>query len=95
MTKRFHCEFQGCFCTKYRLHCNNLCLHCKHANIWHARKEKPPTDQELSFASSREIAHTPQYEKTYIAIQIFEPRDPEIPVAEEVIYCRDIDILPV
>lgn len=95
MSRRYHCEFNGCFCDKFTHHCSNLCFHCKHANIWHSKKEKPPSDHKLSFVSPRESARTPQYEKVSFAVEIFEPRAPELPVVEEVVYCTDIEILPV
>ena len=95
MPKRFHCEFEDCFCTNFKLHCNNLCFHCKHANIWHSLKEKPPCDDKLSFVSSRKPAHAPQYENIQIAIEIFEPRPPTLEETDEVIYCTDIEVLPV
>ena len=94
-SKRYHCEFKNCFCTKFKRHCNNLCLHCHHANIWHSRKEKTVCDYSSSFVSPRCQARTPEYERVHVAIEIFEPREADLPVAEEVIYCRDIEVLPV
>ena len=94
-SKRYHCEFKNCFCKKFKLHCNNLCLYCNHANIWHSRKEKPPCDHSLSFMTSRKSARMPEYERVQLAIEIFEPRPPVLPVIEEIIYCEDIEVLPV
>lgn len=87
MPKRYHCVFRNCFCTNFRLHCNNLCFYCNHANIWHSRKEKPPSEDQLAFISTRKAAWRPEYERVFISI--------EIPIAEEIVYCTDIDILPV
>ncbi len=96
MPKRYHCEFKDCFCTKFKLHCKNLCLHCKHANIWHARKKRSVTGTQERFVSSTRIsAHSPTYERVSIGIEIFIPEVLDLPIAEEVIYCPNIDVLPV
>ena len=96
MPRRYKCEFKTCFCTKFILHCNNLCFHCKHANIWHSLKEKPPSDSYLSFVSPRQSARKPIYKRRNI-IEIFEPRVPPLPSDSEddIVYCTDIEILPV
>ena len=85
MTKRYHCEFKNCFCTKYK-HNKNLCLNCNHANIWHSRKKKVPFNYKNCFVSPRMPARTPIYETVCVAI--------EIPVAK-VLYCCAVDELPV
>ena len=36
---RYHCEFKECKCRKFKLHCNNLCFNCKHANICIQKKK--------------------------------------------------------
>jgi len=41
------------------------------------------------------MANAPRYERINIAIEIFEPISDDIPVAQEVVYCTDVDILPV
>ena len=94
MPKRYKCEFKNCFCTKFTLYSNNLCFHCKHANIWHSRI-KPPSDSFLSFVSSRSSARKPKYAKRNI-IEIFEPQVPPLPESDDdIIYCTDIEVLPV
>ena len=94
MPKRYNCEFNNCFCTNFTLNCKNLCFHCKHANIWHS-KNKPTSDDNLSFVSSRSFARKPKYEKRII-IEIFEPQVPPLPESDDdIIYCTDIDVLPV
>ena len=92
---RYHCEFKTCFCTNFVLHCNNLCFHCKHANIWHSPKEAPPKDG--AFVSTRQPARTPKYERKNLTIEIFEPRIPLVILSDsdEIIYCTDIEVLPV
>ena len=95
MPRRYHCEFKDCFCTKFKDRWDYLCCHCKHANIWHSQKEKPPTDHKLSFVSPRQPARSPQYEKVSFAVEIFEPVAPVMPIVEEIVYCTDIEILPV
>ena len=101
MPKRYHCEFKGCKCYKFKKHCNNLCLHCNHANIWHSLKKNEMTTPaqshsgQLAFVSSRAMANAPRYERINVAVEIFEPIADDIPVAQEVVYCTDIDILPV
>ena len=93
---RYHCEFKECRCCKFKLHCNNLCFHCKHANIWHSKKEKPPPDEYLAFESIRQPARTPKYEKKYFQVAIFVPTVPPLPESEnEIIYCDTIEVLPV
>ena len=91
---RFHCEFKTCKCNKFILHCNNLCLLCGHAHIWHSKKQKPPTDEYLAFKSIRQAARTPTYEKKNISIGILIPEPQEIQ-QENVVYCEAIEVLPV
>ena len=93
---RYHCEFKDCKCYKFKLHCNNLCFYCKHSNIWHSRKQKPPTDEYLAFQSPRSPARKPMYEKKYIQVAIFVPTVPPLPDSDnEIIYCETIEVLPV
>ena len=91
---RFHCEFKTCKCNKFMLHCDNLCLYCGHAHIWHSKKQKPPTDEYLAFNSTRPAARTPIYEKKNISIGILIPGPQEIQ-QENVVYCEAIEVLPV
>ena len=91
---RFHCEFKTCKCNKFMLHCDNLCLYCGHAHIWHSKKQKPPTDEYLAFNSTRPAARTPKYEKKNIGIGILVPKQPELRESN-VVYCDAIEILPV
>jgi len=93
---RFHCEFKTCKCNKFMLHCNNLCLYCGHAHIWHSKKQKPPTDEYLAFESTRPAARTPTYEKKNMQVAVFVPTAPPLPVSDDdVVYCEAIEILPV
>lgn len=91
---RFHCEFKNCKCNKFILHCNNLCLLCGHAHIWHSKKQKPPTDEYLAFNSTRQAARTPTYEKKNISIGVLISEPQEIQ-QENVVYCEAIEVLPV
>ena len=96
MVKRFHCEFKNCNCNKFKLHCNNLCFNCNHANVWHSKKSKPPNDYYLAFQSPREMARKPIYEKKYFSVHIFEPTVPPLPESDdEIIYCEATEVLPV
>ena len=96
MSKRYHCEFRDCKCNKYILHCNNLCYVCQHSKIWHSKKCKPPTDEYLSFYSTRESARQPTY--SYVCplqIAAFIPEAEAVPVVENANYCQNIDLLPI
>ena len=93
MPKRHHCEFRTCKCNKFVLHCNTLCFCCGHANIWHSKTSRPPTDGYLSFVSLRPAARTPEYEKN-IKVQVFLPSVPPLP-EDDIVYCEAIEILPV
>lgn len=96
MVKRFHCEFKNCNCNKFKLHCNKLCFNCNHANVWHSKKSKPPSDYYLAFQSPREMARKPIYERKNLFVRIFEPTVPALPESDnEIIYCDAIEILPV
>jgi len=96
MVKRFHCEFKNCNCNKFKLHCNKLCFNCNHANVWHSKKSKPPSDYYLAFQSPREMARKPIYERKNLFVRIFEPTVPALPESDnEIIYCEAIEILPV
>jgi len=62
------------------------------------KKNETPTPSrsgQLAFVSSRAMANAPRYERINIAVEIFEPILDDIPVAQEVVYCTDVDILPV
>jgi len=76
------------------LHCDNLCFYCGHGNIWHSKKQKPPTDEFLAFNSTRKPARTPIYEKKNICIGILMPMHLELPESN-VVYCDAIEMLPV
>ena len=96
--KRYHCEFKNCNCRKFKLHCNQLCLHCNHSNIWHARKEKPPLDQYLSFVSPRLSARSPTYVYSSRDMHIFIPEAIPVDISEidePIVYCTAIEVLPV
>mgnify|MGYP000964876659 CR=1 FL=1 len=99
MSKRFHCEFKKCDCHTFILHCNNLCLTCQHAKLWHSKKSKPPTDSYLSFISPRIPARKPIYTNVipHIQIAIFVPEVPAIPVSDEdgIDYCINVESLPI
>lgn len=96
MVRRFHCEFKNCSCNKFKLHCNKLCFNCNHANVWHSKKSKPPSDYYLAFQSPREMARKPIYERKNLFVRIFEPTVPDLPESDnEIIYCEAIEILPV
>jgi hypothetical protein len=96
MVRRFHCEFKSCNCNKFVVDCSNLCLNCKHANIWHSKKSKPPNDFYLALQSPREMARKPIYYRQKIFVDIFEPTVPPLPENDnEIIYCEAIEILPV
>jgi hypothetical protein len=51
--------------------------------------------QERFVSSTRISAHSPTYERVSIGIEIFIPEALDLPIAEEVIYCPNIDVLPV
>ena len=99
---RYNCEFNNCNCRKYKKqiysinNCSNkICLNCKHAKLWHSKKDKPPNDFYLSFVSPRAFARKPVYERINIPI-IFIPDAPQIIDSdEELPYCECIEILPV
>lgn len=97
MNKRFHCEFKKCKCNSFILHRNNQCFICNHANIWHSKKEKPPTDEYLSFVSSRLAARRPEYTHVSpIQIAVFVPEAPLLPESDsEMIYCDSVELLPI
>ena len=96
MVKRTHCEFKNCNCIRFKLHCNNLCLFCNHANVWHSIKSKPPTDGYLAFQSPREMTRKPHYIYKNIEVNIFQPTVPPLPDSDdEIIYCEAIEVLPV
>ena len=97
MRKRFHCEFKKCRCNSFILHCNNRCFVCSHANIWHSKKSKPPTDEYLSFVSSRLSARKPEYTSVSpIQIAVFIPEVPVLPESDDdYIYCECIEQLPI
>ena len=96
MKKRYLCEFKNCKCRHFKQHCNNLCVYCKHANIWHSLNSKPPTDSYLSFVSPRLPARTPIYVKKHIKKAVFIPEVPPLPESEdELVFCQGIEVLPV
>ena len=98
MSKRYHCEFNNCYCRQYILHCSNKCFECNHANIWHSSKSKPPSDSYLSFVSPRLSAHVPSYtHNSPIQIAVFVPEVPSIPDDSDnvIIYCKTLELLPI
>ena len=96
MKKRYHCEFKNCECIHFVEQCNNICIYCKHANIWHSLNSRPPTDSYLSFISTRSPARRPIYVKKNIKVNIFMPEVPPLPESEdEIVFCEAIEILPV
>lgn len=98
MRKRFHCEFKECKCSKFTLHCNNLCFICGHSKIWHSTKSKPPTDEYLSFVSSRKSARKPSYSYVSpIQIAVFIPEATAQPlnIIEVNRYCPNVELLPI
>ena len=93
---RYHCTFKNCDCNYYIKRNNHRCLRCNHGDVWHSRKETPPTDSYLSFISPRLSARTPIYEKKYLNIELFLPKVPPLPESDsEIEYCEAIEILPV
>lgn len=96
MANRYHCVFKNCTCRGFHQNCNNLCLYCNHANIWHSSIESPPSDDYLSFVSPRDFARRPVYEKRHLIINIIKPEVPPLPLSDdEIPYCTAIEILPV
>lgn len=96
MNKRFHCEFKNCKCNKFINSSSNLCYICQHSIIWHSKKSKPPSDEYLSFLSTRKPARSPEY--TYVSpiqIAVFVPEAEAIPIQENVRYCSTVDLLPI
>ena len=91
---RFHCEFKTCKCCKFKLHYNNLCFYCGHANIWHSKKEKKTKQDCFAFESTRPNARIPKYEKQNISIGILIPISQEL-IEDNFIYCECIEMLPV
>jgi hypothetical protein len=103
---RFHCEFKNCFCKEYILPKNKQCSSCGHANIWHSRKNKnkykkkdePPSDAYLQFASSRKCVRKPKYIYDKIFPRIFTPRKLPIAIATPVwnpVFCEAVHLLDV
>ena len=96
MKKRYHCEFKECECEQFKGDCNNLCIYCKHANIWHSLISKQVDYGDLSFVSPRLAARTPIYVKKYIKIAVFIPEVPPLPESDdELLYCKALEVLPV
>ena len=70
---RGHCEFNLCGCLNFTSK-NNICSICNHANIWHYNLNKPPSNKELQFFSSRNQARIPVYTTNrIIPLVIAEP----------------------
>ena len=97
MKKRYHCEYKDCKCNKFVRHHKSLCYICHHAKLWHSKTSKPPTDEYLSFLSSRAAARTPKYTSVSpIQIAVFIPEAPAIPVDDsQLIFCENIESLPI
>ena len=96
---KFHCEFRDCNCIKFIHRKDKLCYICRHSYIWHSKTPKPPTDEYLSFCSSRKMAHTPIYTSiSPIQIAIFVPEAEisyEVETIDESRYCSDVILLPI
>ena len=62
---------------------------CGHANIWHYNTNKPPSDRELQFLSTRKCARKPVYTtKQLIPVVYAEP-------VYDNIFCPIVEALPV
>lgn len=81
MSKRYHCEFKDCMCIAFLKDKNSRCNDCKHGEVWHSRKEAPPSDSYLQFYSVRESARHPIYASITI-----------IDISNN--YCVSVDDLP-
>lgn len=96
---RYHCEFKNCKCSNFILRNDKLCYVCRHSYIWHSKTSKPPTDEYLSFCSTREMARKPKY--TYVSpiqIAVFIPEAQAEPVSNNIDitqYCPSITLLPI
>ena len=103
---RYHCEFKNCKCKNFISKKSNICLLCKHANVWHSRKKKykekkgepPPSDAYLQFASSRKCARKPKYISDKCFPKIFTPIELPVAVATPVlnpVFCEAVHLLDV
>lgn len=93
MSKRFHCEFNNCNCSKFIKHGSDLCFLCQHSRVWHSTSSLA---KYHTFQSTRKAARQPCYTYTSsIQIAVFVPVDEtntEIPVATY--YCDTFENLP-
>lgn len=94
---RFHCEFKDCNCQNFTHRYDKLCYVCRHSHIWHSKTSKPPTDEYLSFCSSRKMADRPIYTSVSpIQIAIFVPEAKAIVESvDQNRYCPDTILLPI
>jgi hypothetical protein len=94
MSKRFHCEFNNCNCSKFIKHDSDLCFLCQHSSVWHSTTSS--TTNCHTFQSPRKLARKPVYAYTLsLQIAVFVPFNetiPSIPVATA--YCDTIENLP-
>lgn len=97
MVKRFHCEFNNCNCTMFKLFCSEKCKYCNHGEVWHSLNERPSTTFKTQFISPRIMASAPRYiSDKFNEITIFNP----IPVVVAYPtcsnnFCITVDALPV
>lgn len=95
---RYYCEFKECNCVEFKSK-RKICDKCKHANIWHSKKNKYyPKYDESQFFSSRKKARQPKYVNDLLFPLIFVPKN--IPIVEAVAidptgFCQEVYALPV
>lgn len=94
MSKRFHCEFNNCNCSKFIKHGSDLCFLCQHSTVWHSTTSS--TTNRANFQSPRTLARKPVYAYTQsLQIAVFVPFNEtitSIPVATA--YCDIFENLP-
>jgi hypothetical protein len=96
MSKRFHCEFNNCNCSKFIKHGSDLCFLCQHSSVWHSSTSSKSTTNYHTFQSPRKLARKPVYAYTQsLQIAVFVPfneTNTSIPVATT--YCNTFENLP-
>ena len=95
---RFHCQFKNCNCNCYVSN-KGKCLDCKHAKLWHSRRNKgPPKYSYLQFVSPRKKARSPIYVSDIHFAEIFTPILPTVPPLpgndDTSLYCFCVEALP-
>jgi len=94
MSKRFHCEFNNCNCSKFIKHGSDLCFLCQHSPVWHSTTSSMA--KYYTFQSPRKLARKPIYVYTpSLQIAVFVPVNetiPSVPVATA--YCDTFENLP-